>query len=162
MSFWKHGYIDVSFTKEQTHNEQKTTKVIWATVERTHWKEPRLERQPFTGRSRRFRVCARGGGRGGLWFCVQGEPQMGRHGSWALSPQPVLYLNKILVARAWREQRCPCKWTSGLGQRASSWGYGSLETRKSFSSVVKHSVKRGVVTMTDLGHHPLGSNVNFV
>lgn len=33
-----------------------------------HWKEQKVS-------------CVCGGGKGGLWFCVQEEPQMGRHGS---------------------------------------------------------------------------------
>lgn len=65
---------------------------------RTDGKEPRLEIKPLTRSGWRVLMCLQVGE---LRFCVQREPQVGG-GVQNLS----VYLNKIPVAKAWREQGC--------------------------------------------------------
>lgn len=87
MFFWKLGYTDVNLSKEQKHNEWKQQRSFGLPWEEQTERSQDWRGSPSLEGAEVFMVCRLGDG--GFWFRVHGEPQVGRHGSWILSPQPV-------------------------------------------------------------------------
>lgn len=94
---------------------------------RTDGKEPKLKVKPLAGRGWRVLMCLHGG-----------NPR------WEAVSEACL-CTRSLWPRPGRSKAAPCVET--IGNRAPSWGHGSLETRRSFSRVLKYSVMKDLGTV---------------